>query len=120
MSHVTAALERACEAIDVFVGPLATILMIALLFGLVCLCVGLTILVVWRSLRFGFRFAALRAWLKAGEYLAFYFNRLRRFGLTKIASRIAVACGFVVWGGIALDLHFRNASGMHSRSLYSH
>jgi hypothetical protein len=107
MDRVESAFQSACEALDVLAGPLATILMIALIFGLVCLCAGLTVLALWKSLNFGFRLAALQVWVKATEYLATYFNRLRRFGLTRIASRIAVACGFIVWGGIALAFAFQ-------------
>jgi len=108
MDRVESAFQSACEALDVLAGPLATILMIALIFGLVCLCAGLTVLALWKSLNFGFRLAALQVWVKATEYLATYFNRLRRFGLTRIASRIAVACGFIVWGGIALAFAFQD------------
>jgi hypothetical protein len=107
MDRVESAFQSACEALDVLAGPLATILMIALIFGLVCLCAGLTVLALWKSLNFGFRLAALQVWVKATEYLATYFNRLRRFGLTRIASRIAVACGFIVWSGIALAFAFQ-------------
>jgi hypothetical protein len=107
MEGVERAVQSACEALDILAGPLVTIVMIALMFGLVFLCAGLTVLVLWKSFSFGFRLAALKAWVKATEYLGTYFNRLRRFGLTRIASRIAVASGFVVWGGIALAFAFQ-------------
>ena len=100
MEGVERAVQSACEALDILAGPLVTIVMIALMFGLVFLCAGLTVLVLWKSFSFGFRLAALKAWVKATEYLGTYFNRLRRFGLTRIASRIAVASGFVVWGEV--------------------
>jgi hypothetical protein len=103
MDRVERVFHSACEALDVLAGPLATILMVALIFGLVCLCAGLTVLALWKSLRL----AALRVWVKATAYLATYFNRLRRFGLTRIASRIAVVSGFIVWSGIALAFAFQ-------------
>jgi hypothetical protein len=102
MDSIGPALNHACELLEGLIGPLATILMVALTFGLMCLCAGLTVLVLWRSFSFGFRFAALKAWLKVRDYLTMYSNRLRRYGLTRVASRIAVACGLVVWGGVAL------------------
>jgi hypothetical protein len=106
MDSVAPALQRACEWLEAIVGTLGTILMVALTFGLIFLCIGLTILVLWRSFSFGFRFTVLKAWVKVRDFLTMYFNRLRRYGLTRVASRIAVACGFVVWGGVALAFAF--------------
>ncbi len=106
MDSVGPALNRACEFLEGFVGTLGTIFMVALLFGLVFLCIGLTVLVLWKSFSFGFRFTVLKAWVKTRDYLTMYFNRLKRYGLTRVASRIAVVCGFVVWGGVALAFAF--------------
>jgi hypothetical protein len=107
MNSVEPQLNRACEVLNNLVGPFATIAMIALTFGLICLCVGLTILVLWRSFSFGFRFTVLKAWVQLRTYLTKYFNRLRQYGLTKVSSRNAVAAGFVVWAGVALAFAFR-------------
>ena len=74
--------------------------MIALTIGLLCLAVGLTVLVLWKSFSVSFRFAVLKAWVKATSYLTKYFHRLRRYGLKKTSSTIAVICGVVVWAGI--------------------
>ena len=106
MDSIERALQRACEALDVLVGPLATILIVALIFGLLCLCAGLTVLVLWEFFSFGFRFTVLKAWVKARHYLTKYFHRLRRYGLKKTSSTIAVICGVVIWGGIALAFTF--------------
>ena len=106
MDSIERALQRACEALDVLVGPLATILIVALIFGLLCLCAGLTVLVLWEFFSFGFRFTVLKAWVKARDYLTKYFHRLRRYGLKKTSSTIAVICGVVIWGGIALAFTF--------------
>ena len=108
MDSVERALQGACEALDVLIGPLATILTVASIFGLVFLCAGLTILVVWKSCSFGFRLTVLKAWVKARDYLTKYFHRLRRYGLKKTSSMIAVICGVVVWGGIVLAFTFDN------------
>jgi hypothetical protein len=106
MDSIAPALNRACEILESFIGTLGTILMVALLFGLVFLCVGLTVLVLWKSFSFGFRFTVLKAWLKAQDYLTKYFNRLRRYGLTRVGSRIAVACALIVWSAIILGFAF--------------
>ena len=106
MESVAPALNRACEILETFVGTIGTILAVALAFGLLFLCVGLTVLVLWRSFSFGFRFTVLKALVKAQDYLAKYFNRLRRYGLTRVGSRIAVACGLIVWSAIILGFAF--------------
>jgi hypothetical protein len=106
MDSIAPALNRACEFLESFIGTLGTILIVALLFGLAFLCVGLTILVLWRSFSFGFRFTVLKAWVKAMEYLTKYFNRLRRYGLTRVGSAVAVACGLIVWLAIILGFAF--------------
>jgi len=106
MGSIERALQRACEAVDVLLGPLAAILMVALIFGLLFLCAGLTVLVLWKSFSFGFRFTVLKAWVKARDYLTKYFHRLRRYGLKRTSSTIAVACGVVVWAGMALAFTF--------------
>jgi hypothetical protein len=106
MHGVDRVLLRACEILDALAGPIVTILMIALTIGLLCLAAGLTILVLWKSFSFGFRFAVLKAWVKATSYLTKYFHRLRRYGLKRTSSTIAVICGLVVWGGIILAFAF--------------
>jgi len=106
MDSIASALNRACEILEGLIGTLGTILMVAMLFGLVFLCAGLTVLVLWKSFSFGFRFAVLKAWLKATDYLTRYFHRLRRYGLRKTSSTIAVVCGVTVWSGIALGFAF--------------
>src|ERR1700674_5470413 len=106
MAAIERVLWRACEMLDPLAGPIVTIFMMALTIGLVCLCVGLTVLVLWRYFSFGFRFAVLKAWVKALDYLTTYFNRLRRYGLTRVGSRIAVVCGLVVWTVIVLGFAF--------------
>jgi hypothetical protein len=80
--------------------------MVALTFGLICLCASLTVLVLWKSFSFGFRLTILKAWVKARDFLTMYFNRLRRYGLTRVASRIAMVSGIVVWSGVALAFAF--------------
>ena len=106
MSEAERLFLLACDFLQAIAGPLGTIFMIALIFGMLCMCAGLTILVLWKSLSFSFRFAALKAWVKALAYLTKYFNRLRQYGLTRVASRIAVICALVVWGGIVLGFAF--------------
>jgi hypothetical protein len=106
MDDVARVLQRACEVLDALAGPIVTILMIALTFGLVCLAAGLTVLVLWKSFSFGFRFTVLKAWVKATDYLTRYFNRLRKYGLTRVASRVAVFCGLIVWVAIVLGFAF--------------
>jgi hypothetical protein len=106
MDSIAPALNRACEILEGLVGTLGTILAVALGFGLLFLCVGLTILVLWRSFSFGFRFTVLKAWVKVQDYLTKYFNRLRRYGLTRVGSRIAVACALIVWTSIILGFAF--------------
>jgi hypothetical protein len=106
MDSVAPALNRACEILEGLIGTLGTIIAVALLFGLVFLCLGLTILVLWRSFSFGFRFTVLKAWVKAQDYLTKYFNRLRRYGLTRVGSRIAVVCALIVWSAIILGFAF--------------
>jgi hypothetical protein len=106
MDNVERALQRACEVLDTLAGPIVTIAMIALTIGLSCLCVALTVLVLWKSFSFGFRFAVLKAWVKATDYLTRYFHRLRRYGLKRTSSTIAVICGLVVWAGIFLSFAF--------------
>ena len=106
MESVERVLVRACEMLDALAGPIVTILMIALTVGLVCLCVALTVLVLWKSFSFGFRFTVLKAWVKATDYLTKYFHRLRRYGLRRTSSTIAVVCALVVWAGIFLAFAF--------------
>jgi hypothetical protein len=106
MDSIAPALNRACQILDTFIGTIGTILIVALLFGLFFLCVGLTILVLWKSFSFGFRFAVLKAWVKATDYLTRYFHRLRRYGLRKTSSTIAVVCGLTVWTGIVFGFAF--------------
>jgi len=106
MDSVGSALNRACEILESLIGTLGTIFIVALLFGLLCLCVGLTVLVLWKSFSFAFRFTALKVWVKAMGYLTKYFNRLRRYGLTRVGSRIAVGCSLVVWTAIVLGFGF--------------
>src|SRR5436309_1697967 len=62
-------LRWACEACAALVGPLVTILMVALTFGLICLAVVLTILVLWKFFSWGARFTMLKAWLRAKHYI---------------------------------------------------
>jgi hypothetical protein len=106
MDSVAPALNRACEILETFIGTIGTILTVALAFGLLFLCVGLTVLVLWRSFSFGFRFTVLKAWVKVQDYLTKYFNRLRRYGLTRVGSRIAIACALIVWSAIILGFAF--------------
>ena len=106
MDSVWPALNRAFEILESLIGTLGTIFIVAVLFGLVCLCAGLTVLVLWRSFSFAFRFTALKGWVKTKDYLAKYFNRLRRYGLTRVGSRIAVGCSLVVWTAIVLGFAF--------------
>ena len=40
------------------------------------------------------------------SYRTKYFNRLKRYGLTRVGSRIAVACGLIVWAAIILGFAF--------------
>jgi hypothetical protein len=67
MDSIAPALNRACEILEGFIGTLG-ILMVALLFGLVFLCVGLTVLVLWKSFSFGFHFTVLKAWVKVQDF----------------------------------------------------
>lgn len=106
MDGVERAVLRACEVLDALAGPIVTILMVALTVGLVCLAAGMTVLVLWKSFSFGFRFTVLKAWVKATDYLTRYFNRLKRYGLTRVASRVAVFCALIVWGAIVLGFAF--------------
>jgi hypothetical protein len=106
MGEVERVFLLACEMLQALAGSMGTILIIALTFGLLCAAAGLTVLVLWKSFSFSFRFAALKAWVKARDYLTRYFNRLRQYGLTRVASRIAVLCGLVVWMGIVLGFAF--------------
>ena len=94
MDSIAPALNRACEILEGFIGTIGTILTVALGFGLLFLC------------SFGFRFTVLKAWVQAQDYLTKYFNRLRRYGLTRVGSRIAVACGLIVWSAIILGFAF--------------
>jgi hypothetical protein len=106
MDGAERAFVRVCELLDALVGPLTTILIIVLIVGMVCLCAVLTILVLWKYFSLGVRFAMLKAWVKVIDYLTKYFNRLRRYGLTKAASRIAVVCAVVMWTTILFGFAF--------------
>ena len=106
MNGVEGLLLRGLDVVHALAGPIATILVIALICGLLCLCAALTVLVLWKSFSFGVRFTMLKAWVKATDYLTRYFHRLRRYGLKRTSSTIAVICGVVIWMGIVLAFAF--------------
>jgi hypothetical protein len=110
MDAIEAAFFQLCFWTQSIAGPLFTILMIALTAGLVCLAVGVTVLVLWRFFSRGARYAMLKAWVKIRnnvvETALQYFNRLRRYGLTRVACNIAVVCSIAVWVAIIAAFAF--------------
>jgi hypothetical protein len=100
---------------DALIGPLGTILLIALWIGLICAAIGLTIAVLWRYFSLGFQIAVLRAWnsLRAhiSETAQRYFRRIRRYGHTVKSCIIAVVCSLALWlalvAAFAFSQHWR-------------
>src|SRR5262245_19179510 len=110
MDAIEAAFLQLCFWIQSIAGPLFTILMIALTAGLLCLAIGVTILVLWRFFSWGARYTMLKAWIRVRNYVVEtalqYFNRLKRYGLTRVACNIAVVCSIAVWVAIIAAFAF--------------